>query len=730
MIVSGAPRDNALSLTYILAVLDRRRYWVAIPTLAGLAIGLASYASTPNSFVSEAVVALDARRVALPTESVVSPLPQDSPVLRTEIDIISSRSMAAKVVARLEGEGIRIQTEEAPRFSLSVIGGYLKSLFQTPAQANDGEEPEVDGENRFKIDRLLSKLRVNNDGRSYTIFLTYSASDPVFAAKVANAYALSYLDHQIEIQRTATRRVSDWLGETLGNLRADLEEAEQAAENFRQKAGLIETDGVILQAQRVSTLNTELANTRASAAGLHARLDTIKALSTEEQFPSLSEILSSEMVQTLRVEQARIERRLRELEDSKAVKSMELSTLRSELESTRHQVRAEVTRIVASLSNEISVAQQKENTLQAALRDAQQELATANHAEVTLAQLEREAAANRTIYESYLVRYKQTIEQDSIAAPEAQIISFAEPAGAPAKPRLAAWIMFGLGLGGTVGAAATVLREATDRRSRLVQSLESATGVPVIGVLPQVGRNDRARIGNLMRDTSTAMGRSLFSLRRALQLTTIKRPAPLIAITSLSAGDGKTTLALGIARSAAACGMKAVVVDGNLRRPGVEPALRLKANAYLDELVDGERDLDTLSVDVPGEGFSIVAARRGMVAPELLLASPRFPMLLSELRRRFDLVLILAPEVEAASDATEIAASAGRLLFVTRFEARHAERRNAAIRELVASGQKPEGIILTYVDRRSYGDITTRLPVATAPRIVRPVDEGSIRSIA
>src|SRR5690606_25437006 len=121
------------------------------------------------------------------------------------------------------------------------------------------------------------------------------------------------------------------------------------------------------------------------------------------------------------------------------------------------------------------------------------------------AQLEREAAANRTIYESYLVRYKQTIEQDGIAAPEAQIISFAEPAGAPAKPRLAAWIMFGLGLGGTVGAAASVLREATDRRARLVQSLESATGVPVIGMLPQVGRKDTIRIGALMRDTGTAL---------------------------------------------------------------------------------------------------------------------------------------------------------------------------------------------------------------------------------
>lgn len=75
---------------------------------------------------------------------------------------------------------------------------------------------------------------MNNDGRSYTIFISYRASDPVYAAKVANAFVTAYLDHQIDVQQSAARRVSEWLGEKLVTLRSGLEEAERAAEDFRQ----------------------------------------------------------------------------------------------------------------------------------------------------------------------------------------------------------------------------------------------------------------------------------------------------------------------------------------------------------------------------------------------------------------------------------------------------------------------------------------------------------------
>jgi len=699
--------------------------------LAGLAIGLLGYASTPYSFVSDAVVALDARRIALPTETVVSPLPQDSPVLRTELDLINSRSMAAKVVARLEREGVSIREEEKPSVSLSRLGSLLASLLREPARAGDVAAGAIGPlDDRMKAEILLSGLRVSNDSRSYTIFLTFSSADPVFSAKVANAYGLTYLDHQVEIQRNATRRVSAWLGETLVTLRAELEAAEQAAENFRQNAGLIETNGITLQAQRVTALNTELAATRASFSDLEARLETIQGLSTSDQFPSLAEILGSQTIQSLRLEQARIERRLSELHDTKAVKSAEISTLESEQAAIKRQIGEEVTRIIASLTNEISVTRQKEESLNRALQKAQQDLSEANHAQVTLAQLEREAAASRTIYESYLLRYKQTIEQDSIAAPEAQIISLAEPATTPARPRLATWIMFGLGLGGSIGVAAILLREATDRRPRMLEALQDATGIPVVGALPQVSRRDRGRLDQMMRDATTTVGRALTALRTALNVKAGRKPTSVIVVTSAEAGDGKTTLVLGLARSAAAAGMRVIVVDADLRHPSVQEAAQADPPAHIQELLDGTRKLSEVIHEVRG-GYSIIAARPGE-AGTASLASPHLRTLMSELKLRFDVVLVDAPEGDAFSDAVDVTRFANRVLFVVPFRTRGLDHVIASIRSLATNGNRPDGIVLNRVDHGSYDHVANQLLAAAARRAQTPraIEVDAVRHTA
>lgn len=703
MIVSDSSREHASSWwAHFLAVAGRRKTLLVLPTAAGLGIGLAGYANTPYTFVSEAVVVLDSRRVqAMPTETVVSPLPQDSPVLRTELDVIESRSMAAKVIARLERQGVAIDLEEAERRSAADLRRLVEGWLHAWAEPAHSQEAALRrNDQRRRIDLLLSRLRVSNDGRSYTIFLTYSSSDPNVAAKVANAYAAAYLDHQIESQRRATRRVSDWLGETLVNLRANLETSEQAAEDFRQEAGLVETNGATLQAQRVAALNTELAATRAAFSGMQARLETIKGLTEQDAFPSLGEILGSETIQSLRLEQARIERRLRELRDSNAVKSMEIATLGSELAALEEQLDEEVARIVESLTNEMAIARQKEGTLGTALSQAQAELAQANHAEVALAQLEREAAANRTIYESYLVRYKQTIEQDGIAAPEAEIISLAQPATAPAQPRLSAWLLFGLGFGGTVAVAATALREATDRRHRLREVLENATGTPVIGGVPAISRRGQARMAEAARDSTSALGRSLSTIRMVLRMTPANRKPVSVMVTSAFPREGKTTLILNLARSAAAAGMKPVVLDANLRAPGVAPQMRTRPAGHLDELaVAGANEFALVSEDT-SNGVAYIAARRGSVAPELLFVSPRFRTLVNELKLRFDLVLIDTPDLAAAPDALDIASAADHVLFIVDFESRRMQQTIAAIRSLAACGQKPAGIVLNGVDAR------------------------------
>ncbi len=706
MIVSDIrSSETGAVLPGLLAVLRRRRYILLLSTAAGFAIGLIGYANAPQSYVSEAVLAPDVRRVeAVPTEMVVSPLSQDSPVLRTELDMIQSRSMAEKVIARLENEGVEIQ-EEVPTPGLVAT---LMSAFVGPFQAvaEPGIQELIRGDERGKADRLLSDLRVSNDGRSFTIYVTFRASDPDYAAKVANAYAESYLDHQIDVKRSAMRRASDWLGETLEGLRAELASSEEAVEAFRREAGLVETEEGSLQAQRVSALSAEMVSARAAISEAQARLEIVRSLAERSELPASAEILGSAAVQALRADQARLERRIGELRDSGAVKNLQLSALDAELSSVKQQIAEEIQRVVESLSSEISIAHRKEEALQAELAQAKEELAKANTADITLAQLAREASANRTIYESYLVRYKQMIEQDGFVAPEAQIISYAQPPTVRAGPRLSTWMLFGLGLGGGLGVAGAALREATDRRPRLPELLQSGTGVPVISLLQHLSRKEHRRIADGARDASTTFGRTVYTLRSALRLPSSGSSPVTLAVTSAFPGDGKTTLALGIGRSAAAVGMKTVVVDANLRDPMVEKASGLEATSYIDEYIGRHQSLHKLLQKDPASDLRILPARAGNTPPETLFARGTFHALVAELKRHYDLVVIDTPALQQAADAVGIASGADRVLHVVHFRTRQLQQVIASVQSLSNAGRTPDGIVLNQVDTNHYADFT------------------------
>lgn len=134
----------------------------------------------------------------------------------------------------------------------------------------------------------------------------------------------------------------------------------------------------------------------------------------------MTEVLASPAIQSLKNEQARVERQLDELRSNGALKSAEIPVLMAESEALKQQITAQVDEIIKSLSNEIQIALQRRTGLETALKSAEAELGEANQAQVSAVQLDREANASRTVYESYLTRYKQLIEQDGIAVAEAQ----------------------------------------------------------------------------------------------------------------------------------------------------------------------------------------------------------------------------------------------------------------------------------------------------------------------
>ncbi len=491
------------SLQDYLRILRRRKLAVWISVGAATAIAGFLYLQAEPRYVAEVVIALDARRVQiLPADAVISPMPQDSPVLRTELDVIASRTMAERVAGILERSGYApadIAPPLAETFRQRIerwIGNGWDTVVgsaspEPPVALSDAgagpPKPDV-------IGRLLDNLQVSNDGRSYTIFISYSAGDPEFAAAAANAFGEAYLSYQASVQSEATRQASEWLGAKLDDLRQRLEVSEAAAERFRRDAGLIESDGTTLETQRINALNIELVQARSSRADAEARLDTAKALSQNEGgLDNFAQVLGSASIQALRAEQAKLERSLSELQDTGAVKSSQLPSLESQLASLRQQIAAEVQRVLKSLDNELDVARRKESALQAAFHEAEADLTNTSDARVQLNQLEREATADRTIYETYLNRYKQTIEQQGYAVREARMVSEAEPPSVPASPKLVPYAGLGLLAGFGLGFGLALLRENLDDRVRSPEDLEQAIGIPVMDLVPRIQKGGERR---------------------------------------------------------------------------------------------------------------------------------------------------------------------------------------------------------------------------------------------
>lgn len=686
MIISETPADERPAVPGVLAFALRHRYKLALMALAGIAAGAFGYSLAEPSYRSETVLVLDARRIqALSTDAVVSPLPQDSPALRSELDVIGSTSMAAEVVARLEKQGVEVPADNAG------------SDADAPAAVPAGTE--LDG----KIERLVSGLSVTNDGRSYTIYIDYTDPDPRFSARVADAFAEAYIDHQADIQRNETRRVADWLGGKLDSLRQRLENSEKTAEDFRQKAGLTQAGGSTLQALRVTALQGELMNARADLAGAQARVDTARRLQNQGDVPALTEILASSSIQALRSRTTEAERKLSVIRASGASKSDQIPLLTGEIAASRTQIAAEIESVVDSLQSEVAVAEEKYSRISQALAAAQEKLGEASQDQVRLEQLEREAAANQAVYETYLQRYKQAIEQEGMVTPEARIISPASANTRKVGPRRVNWLALGLALGGGLGLAASFISDARRRRVPSPNELSRLTGLPVLGFIPKLSSSRRE---STALDSRSEYGRAVSALNAALRGSHGEKRPQALALVSPRTGDGKTSMAVGLARALALSGQRVVVVDADTRRPRLAKAFGVRPPAFLDEILDGARPVSQFVCRDTQSAACIIGARRYAGPPEALLASSQFHALIADLMKRFDLVLIDTEALDRSSGALHAALAANEAILLARPDSTDPVRILAAAESLAGCGRRPLGLVINcYRGLQSSGRV-------------------------
>jgi len=634
--------------------------------------------------------------------------PVDSSALRSEIDILTSRAVIDRVVDKLN-------LTDDPEFNTQ-SGSWktwlnLSSLFSSKDKTEEDRQEEIQKEKTATAKAVQDKLVVSNDGRSASIFLSFASRDPKKAAKIANTVAEEYLVDQLEAKYEVTARANKWLSDRLTTLRQQVESTERVVEDFRQKANLIQIDGGTVATRQMEEINTQLISARAATSQAEARFRGARSMvKSGGSIEGAADVLSSPLIQKLREQEAEVRRKEAELASRYGERHPNMINARAERDDLERKIREEVQKILKSLESEVDVARAKEQQLQIDLDRLESKAGSELKDTVQLRQLQREADANRTLYESFLGRFKQTAAQQEMQLPDTRIIAHADLPVYPDFPKKWLFLIAGALLGGVFGVVAAYMVEFFDRGYRTAPQLEDNTGLPVIGQIPSLKSiSDRPPEDYVVDKPLSAYSESLRTVRTAIHFSNVDHPPKTVMVTSSAPAEGKTTFCLSLARSLAAAGNKILLIDADLRRPRVARLLEIAADKRdLSSVLAGETTLaDVLRHDTLVPRLDVIPAFGRAPNAQDLLGSNQMKRLIQEVGQKYDLVIIDTPPILAVSDAAMVARYVDTSLFLIKWASTSRDTVVQALKQLKGFDCRIAGLVLGQVNMNemaSYGD--------------------------
>jgi capsular exopolysaccharide synthesis family protein len=734
------PEADGNEVAQLLRTLWRQRMLICVVTLLCTSVVLAVVLRLPPTYRAEAVllfqptpVQADPTGTGLPAER-----PGDLRHLASEIERIRGRAMLTRVV---QEAGLLYD----PAFNpvLAREPGLLERLgLSAPPSA---ETLRLSRQRAATLARLRQRLQLRPVGQSRALSVVVEAPSAESAARAANAVADVYLARLRERTRRERAGATAWLDRRVAELRQRVQAAEAAVADFRIESGLAERGPeTIATRQRVSELNRQLAEARANAATAEARLQRVSATGPEAAGPGdgqpaavplpsplpparggaatdasaggsaadgaavgglasgLGRALTSQLIQGLRQQEAELERNRAQLATRYGPRHPRLREANAQLLDLRLLIDEESSRVADTLRQDAELARARAEALETELRQVNAATGELGRAQVKLAQLEREAAAERALFDTFLARLKETRVGADSPGSMAELITRAHAPTQPAAPNRPLLAGFGALAGVAAAVALALLREALDRGVRGPEQLQRLTGLRVLGAVPRV-RRDPA--GHVLKRPAGALAEALRGLYTALLLADLDRPPRTVLVTSALPGEGKTALACSLARVLARSGSRVLLIDADLRYPRVAASLKLPAGPGLSDLLTRQCTLEAALQRDPAPELdgrlSVLPAGRGS-DPGRLLDSERMGGLVAELGAGYDAVLIDAPPVLAVADPRTLTSRVDATVLAVRWAQTPRASVQRAVTLLREAGAELAGAALVRVDPRHH----------------------------
>ncbi|MCA6115824.1 AAA family ATPase [Bradyrhizobium sp. WSM 1738] len=704
-------------------ILRRRYKLVALPAVVLLGLAITYLLLATTLYTATSTVLVDPRRanVVETNQSVLSNFGTDDATIESQTLLIQSVAILTRVVGKLK---LTEDEEFTPKPGLL---DPIKALFRSSGPS-DGASPE-DAAKARSVDILQKRMKVTRQGTTFLVDIAVSSRSPQKAATIANAIADAYFDEQVRAKYEATRIAANWLNSQIEDLKSKVVASEKAVEDFRSANNLMVSQGVTLNDQQITDLNNKLIAARAQTAEARAKYEQVQDITKSGgDLGGINAAISSEMITKLRTQYADIAKNEADLSSKYGARHPAVANVRAQRRDTQKLINEEIRRILESTKHDYDVARSREASLQQSLDQLQGVSTSSGQAQVRLRELQREAEANRTQYESYLARSKETTAQESLEMPDSRIVTKASVPIRPSSPKtmliLGLAVMLGLGAGSVLAFLADYL----DDRVKTLDRAEAITGVPALAAVPLIStrelaglaRRGRKELGRYDPKTTkllpaplqppltryaidepgTFFAEAIRAVRLALQRTMRSQPVRVVQVTSALDSEGKTTLAINLAQSLATLGIRTLLIDGDLRNPQVTRALCPRADAGLLEVAIGHVAPEHAILVDQSTGLSILPSTRIKQVEYIteLMFSERIVDVLDHFRHRYELIVVDSPPLVPLVDGRALAELADRIILALAWDQTPGEVLSHAMDLLSPVSDRVMGTVLTRVD--------------------------------
>ncbi|MGH1477947.1 MAG: AAA family ATPase [Geminicoccales bacterium] len=602
----------------------------------------------PNYYVAHAEILFDQNAIAVKGfDQRSSERPPNTPhdYLGSEAKLIGSALIVEQILNDIN-----------PEFDRGPFFNVRDRLMMLIGEKSDSEDHRLSSSRR--LDDFRSQLLIEADSSTSVITISYRSPDPEIAARVANGLAQAFLEHRVESRQQAMQQEIRQLQRLTEASPALIEEKKAPL------AGPLFIQGTSPVERRYARLSEELTNATLELANARARL-------TEAPLDALP--VSPE---------------------------------------------EESARVAEKLRSEARTAEARFDELQTMVEDVEAELSDARNDHLNSHALAEDDTGFRRFYEAMIDRRNQISEFVATSSDTTRII---EPASIPSRPSMVSGAFligltfFGVGALGFVGA---ILAELQRKGFNDVDEAESYLGLRVLGMLPNVHGvvplsaklqlSSREKRWALEGYTFIEGVRGIFNAILPPRGESSTQSHRVVAITSCFPDEGKTILALSLARQSAAGGAKVLLVEGDMRKVGLATKLTtVSPRNGLVDLLSGKVDwVDDVIVKETESGADLLLASGPSEDAFALSRSVQLKTLLGSLKARYDLIIVDCPPVLGVSDTLVLCDEADEVLFVVRWQETHRSAVRSAIRALAP--RPIAGVVLTQVD------LADRLRYATA----------------